>query len=190
MRLNDWDLFIRPGNDRSHGLGWYGSGKPFALTQPDGPVVYGWNGGALGSKSGGEKIALLWNSSQDVGIGTTAPAARLHVAYNAQNVGLFSSTEPSGSWLHLENTATGGGRWSFISTGPNNGEGAGQLLSYRNGARVIFRDNGSVGIGTITPGDKVEIIRGYPATCESPPNGSQLPASERPCVDACARLSN
>ena len=29
MRLNDHDLFLRPGGDLNHGLGWYGEGKLF-----------------------------------------------------------------------------------------------------------------------------------------------------------------
>lgn len=36
----------------------------------------------------------------------------------------------TGTWLTLDNTTTGGRRWSLVSTGANNGEGAGKLLFF------------------------------------------------------------
>ena len=41
------DLILR---DANHGLGWYGSFKLFAGGSIDGPVLYGYSGGALGIK--------------------------------------------------------------------------------------------------------------------------------------------
>lgn len=64
LRLNDYDLFLRTGSDRNHGLGWYHTAKPFGTATPDGPVLYGWTGGILGTKNGGERTALAWNASQ------------------------------------------------------------------------------------------------------------------------------
>mgnify|MGYP003337508133 CR=1 FL=1 len=55
----------------------------------------------------------------------------------------------------------GGRRWSLISTGPANGETAGQLLFFAGGAggtKVTFRDTGNVGIGTATPGERLEVF--------------------------------
>jgi hypothetical protein len=68
------DILFRRGTDANHGIGWYGGAKGdrdaydvgFAGTTVDGPVVYGFNGGALGSTSGGQRIALSWNSAGDV----------------------------------------------------------------------------------------------------------------------------
>jgi hypothetical protein len=68
------DILFRGGTDANHGIGWYGGAKGdrdfyhqgFASTFVDGPVVYGFNGGALGSTSGGQKIALTWNGDGDV----------------------------------------------------------------------------------------------------------------------------
>jgi hypothetical protein len=52
--------------DQNHGLQWYGGGRTFAKADPDGPVLFGWKGGALGSTDGGQqKIALRWNSDGD-----------------------------------------------------------------------------------------------------------------------------
>lgn len=72
LTLNDHDIDWR--HDGYNGAGWYGVGKPFAGTTPDGPVLYGFDGGALGyANSGvGTNIVLRWNSSGRVGIGTTS----------------------------------------------------------------------------------------------------------------------
>ncbi|MEK3715857.1 tail fiber domain-containing protein [Paenibacillus sp. FSL R7-0333] len=61
--------------DHSHGLGWFGAGKPFAAAEVDGPVVFGGSGGALGTRtvnadgSRTDKQALSWNKNGYVGIG-------------------------------------------------------------------------------------------------------------------------
>ncbi|HJQ29583.1 MAG TPA: tail fiber domain-containing protein, partial [Rubrobacter sp.] len=68
------DILFRGGTDANHGIGWYGGAKGdrdaydlgFANTTVDGPVVYGFAGGALGSTSGGQRIALSWNSAGNV----------------------------------------------------------------------------------------------------------------------------
>lgn len=66
MRINDNDIFLRVGVDKNHGLGWFGLGKLFAGANIDGPVLYGWSGGALGTLNGGQKAALRWNTSGDL----------------------------------------------------------------------------------------------------------------------------
>lgn len=157
VHINDRDIFLRGGTDRHHGLGWYGSGKTFAGLSIDGPVTYGWSGGALGTVQGGDRLALQWNTVGNVGIGT-APAARFHVADSAQTVGLFDSSNPGGTWLGVGNTSAGGKRWSLVSSGVSSVEGAGQLLfSVDSSSKVIFRDNGNVGIGTALPGERMEL---------------------------------
>ncbi|PAV12974.1 hypothetical protein ASJ81_04410 [Methanosarcina spelaei] len=62
IRINDKDIWLRGGIDNNHGIGWYGYGKPFAEnTSIDGPVVFGYSGGALGTIKNGQNIALRWD---------------------------------------------------------------------------------------------------------------------------------
>jgi len=71
--INDNTILFH-NNDSNHGLRYVGSGHPFAgNTAIDGPAIYGYGGGVLGSKDLGgsiEKIALRWNRDGNVGIGT------------------------------------------------------------------------------------------------------------------------
>ena len=62
------DIYLTPGNDFQHGLGYYGDalGKRFAGQNFEGPVLYGVAGGALGSRTGAtERIAFNWNQNGD-----------------------------------------------------------------------------------------------------------------------------
>jgi len=67
VSLNHNDLKLLYG-DTNHGLGWYGAGKLFSGANVDGPALYGYSGGALGTTNGGQKIALSWNSSGNVSV--------------------------------------------------------------------------------------------------------------------------
>jgi hypothetical protein len=85
VHLDSRDLFLRgsvDGRDATHGLGWFGSGKPFAGKAVDGPVLYGLNGGGLGTKAGGDNLVLAWTSAGQVGINNTNPTAGLDVIGN------------------------------------------------------------------------------------------------------------
>jgi hypothetical protein len=66
IRLNDTQLLLRPGTDRTNGLAWRGT---FGSTNVNGPVLFGGLGGALGTKSsGGEKVALSWDANNTVSL--------------------------------------------------------------------------------------------------------------------------
>ncbi len=82
LHLNDHTLYLRTSSDDNHGLGWFGLGNLFAGANLDGPVLYGFGGGALGTTNGGQNIALAWNSSGNIGIGTAAPADQLEITGN------------------------------------------------------------------------------------------------------------
>jgi hypothetical protein len=68
--LNNTTVYFR--GDNNHGVGWFGTGGPvktFAGIGPDGPILFGYGGGALGTEQNGtEKIALRWDGSQHVAI--------------------------------------------------------------------------------------------------------------------------
>lgn len=68
IRINDNDIWLRGGTDCYHGIGWYGYGKPFAENASiDGPVVFGYSGGALGTNlEGSKRIALRWDYDGNV----------------------------------------------------------------------------------------------------------------------------
>jgi hypothetical protein len=81
LRLNDANLWLRPGSDLNHGLGWFGTGKLFNGVNVDGPMLFGASGGGLGTTIAGAttNIVLYWRSSGRVGIGTNNPQSALHV---------------------------------------------------------------------------------------------------------------
>lgn len=66
ITLSERDLYV--GSDTNHGLGWYGVGKTFNSVNVDGPVLYGWSGGALGTTNPAQKLVLTWNKDSQVGI--------------------------------------------------------------------------------------------------------------------------
>jgi hypothetical protein len=101
IRLNDKDVLFRSGPDTNHGLGWFGGGKLFAGASLDGPALYGFSGGVLGTTSGGQKIALSWNSSGNVGINTATPSERLEV------LGTVKATTFSGGGAGLTGLTAG-----------------------------------------------------------------------------------
>lgn len=75
--LQDNQLRLRDKGDSAHGLGWFGGSQTFfdSGLAPDGPVLWGFNSGALATVTdGAAKIALRWDTSGHVGIGT-APSA-------------------------------------------------------------------------------------------------------------------
>jgi hypothetical protein len=99
LQLNNKPLQLRAG-DVHHGIGYFGIGDKddvgdFAI---DGPVIYGFSGGALGNAYGenikgkkGEKnkVALRWKDG-NVGIGTTDPQAKLVVQ---QELGVMDAVQ-------------------------------------------------------------------------------------------------
>ena len=71
LRMADADIRFRSGTDTNHGLGYYGGGKNFAGLNLDGPVLYGFAGGVLGTNVGGiQRAALTWDSAGNVGVPT------------------------------------------------------------------------------------------------------------------------
>ncbi len=82
LRLNDFDLWLRPGTDRNHGIGYRSTASGRGV---DGPFVYGFNGGALGV-SGPDSVALAWDFNGNIWVSNHLDAASLNVR-NSANVG-------------------------------------------------------------------------------------------------------
>lgn len=62
LRLNDKATYLRAGTDTNHGLAYCGTTKPFGALAVDGPVLFGYAGGALGTTATGPKTALSWDA--------------------------------------------------------------------------------------------------------------------------------
>jgi type VI secretion system VgrG family protein len=121
-RLYNNDLFLRDGTDLNHGLGWRGDWKPFAGLNPDGPVLFGCAGGALGTACNSEKMALKWDWSGRVGIdphsqntGTLSSNALTFGA--SQTEGLASARSGSANLNGLDFFTAGANRLAITAAG-------------------------------------------------------------------------
>ena len=63
--LSDKELRLRSPVDANHALRYCGTSTTFASQNLDGPVLYGFANGGLGTTNGGEKLAFTWNSNKD-----------------------------------------------------------------------------------------------------------------------------
>ncbi len=78
--LADSNLYLRGGEDQTHGLGWFGGKtKFFANLAPNGPVLFGAGGGVLGTTGSGAKAVLSWNQLGRVGINAPTPDTALQI---------------------------------------------------------------------------------------------------------------
>ena len=148
--------------------------------------------GAVGSNQLASSIGLWTQTGNNlvynqgsVGIGTTAPAAPLHVNSSGFPSALVDGSSIYGTWQVLRNTSAGGTNWQFISTGSGNGEGAGKLLLNCGAtpgavtARILtVQPNGNVGIGTVSPAAPLA-VQGNGATSSGAIYGVQTTGSEK-----------
>jgi hypothetical protein len=124
-------LFLRgdTGTDHNHGLAYCGPGvtnfpgAPNVL--PDGPVLWGYTGGALGVENGngGAQAMLSWNGSGvlvsgKVGINTNSPGAQLDVVASSTASPAVRATAASSSSPAL---AIGQGTFKVAGAGVNSG---------------------------------------------------------------------
>ena len=74
IKMNGNQIYLA--GDHNHGLGYYNTYAGLAV---DGPVLYGFSGGALGTnQSGTQNTVLYWNANGEVGIGTDLTSNTLH----------------------------------------------------------------------------------------------------------------
>src|SRR6185312_8003688 len=74
LRLSDRPIYLRTGSDINHGLAYngqtvtnFGTGQ---FQSVDGPVLFGFSGGVLGTKNGGDHAALQWTPTSVTVYGT------------------------------------------------------------------------------------------------------------------------
>jgi hypothetical protein len=161
IQLNNKPLQIRAG-DENHGLCYFGAGDTtvgdFAF---DGPVLYGFSGGALGIKQATtgnpttRKIAIRWDGSGKVGIGTTNPGFTLQVGdHQSDSVGVICVAGKKGTAWRRWTMRTGDGSDTEVhklrirDENANNGGGA---------DRLVIDQDGKVGIGTTSPAEKLTV---------------------------------
>jgi hypothetical protein len=159
VRLNNSDLLLRGGSDYNHGLGWYGGSKTFAYTSFDGPVLFGYGGGALAVKQFQDEFPVLqWDASSQVVIGTPEHEGALavmggvvvdQIGYNDGNLG-YALTFGAKSGEGIGSKRTPGG----------NRNGLDFYTAFQN--RMAILNNGNIGLGTLQPNDRLE-IDGYDA---------------------------
>jgi len=61
--LADKELRLRVATDGNHALRYAGGSQPFAGLNTDGPALYGYSGGVLGTTAGQQSAALSWDTS-------------------------------------------------------------------------------------------------------------------------------
>ncbi|MCI1187237.1 tail fiber domain-containing protein [Hymenobacter sp. DH14] len=158
-----YDLLLR---DTNHGLGFYNSAKPWNGLDVNGPALYGYAGGVLGTNQGGTRTtALYWNSTGQVGIGTSSPYSRLSLG------GTPNANAPAGR-LAIYEDANG---QSFYGLGLVQNPGgqfgmglwgsSGLALPYGGSAggtlpQLFVQSGGNVGIGTISPSVALDVVSG------------------------------
>ncbi|HWX22605.1 MAG TPA: hypothetical protein VN578_22105 [Candidatus Binatia bacterium] len=155
LHLNDGNLYLH--TDQNSGLGWYGATKTFGNLSggaPNGPVLFGNSGGALGTltATNGQQVALVWDTAQHVGIGTLTPTARLDLGSDQSNSKLVLYGGSIGLGANygqlMFNLGGSGGRFSFMDA-----PGGNELMSILN----YGSGNGAVGIGTMSPNAKLDV---------------------------------
>ena len=102
---------------------------------------------------GSTKMSI--NQSGDVGIGTTSPLEKLHVAGTVKASGLDVDGQANSSTNLLQYTRTDSTQPASISY-----DGTGGFDFNLNGGTVKFSDtnSGSIGIGTTSPGAKLDVV--------------------------------
>ena len=95
--------------------------------------------------------SLVLGDSVNVGIGTTAPQAKLHISDSGVVRALINSNLNAGVSLALANQS----KWSLAATGTGDLQIFNEALSQN--AIFVNTTNNNVGIGTTTPNDKLEI---------------------------------
>jgi hypothetical protein len=110
--------------------------------------------GALALATNNGTTAVTINTSQNVGVGTASPSRRLHVSSTEIVAGIIQSTHAANySMLRfLDGTNTVDGSAAGIGS-----VGTSLALYANGGEKVRITSDGNVGIGTSSPGHKLDV---------------------------------
>lgn len=142
------DLFIRSNTDTNHGLGWYGSAKTFASQTPDGPVLYGYSGGILGTMITAPARSLSWDTtSVTVNLTTSSTSTTTGALIVSGGTGI-SGTAHIGTNLAVGGSGSfgGGSKVVFLAnaTAPTSNPTGGGILYADSGAGKWRGSGGTV----------------------------------------------
>lgn len=166
LKIPGLDTFLDFGADTRQMINLWGNGPNSAY----GIGVQGWTqyyrsagnfawyiGGThsdveLDPGSGGSPAMIIKRGSGNVGIGTANPPQKLSIK------GLESSAHGMGAAIGISNAAPGGANWYLRAgaTGTSTPE-SGFSIADDIGYRLVIDKSGNVGIGTNTPGDKLDV---------------------------------
>ncbi|MCC7141973.1 MAG: hypothetical protein IT349_07695 [Candidatus Eisenbacteria bacterium] len=131
---------------------------PFALE------ARGVDGHSLDASNGGPTDALLVDTAGNVGIGTTAPATRLHVkgveegirvqgpATGSTNLAWVGFNDASGTRIGYVGDGSSGDTGTFLASDLGD-----VILHTLAGRSLVVKPDGKVGIGTTTPTAKLDV---------------------------------
>lgn len=179
LRLNKTDVYLVGASDINHGIGWYGVGRRFADTEPDGPVVYGYSGGALGTLREGvsTNIALAWNSDRAVMIPGALNIDGLQYM-NDHDIQFRHDPYHGLGWYGAGKLYAG-----YDLNGPALYGNGGGVLGTRTGSTdtgvLYWNSSSQVGIGTTSPNAKLTVN----GTASKPGGGSWSTYSDRDLKD-------
>lgn len=161
MHINDFDLYLRAGAERNHGLGYRAS---MAGLGGEGPLLYGFNGGALGVGNP-DTSTLTWSWDGHVVVSNSFSAVNIMVDRLGANAGSISpglrfGGGNTGEGIASKRTATG------------NQNGLDFYTAFQN--RLSILNNGRVGIGTVNPASELHVIGTVTATAFNPPSDRNL----------------
>jgi hypothetical protein len=191
--MRDNPILLRQGSDTNHGLvhgnSFYPNGtSTFGI---DGPALYGFGGGMLGTNVNGTlNAALTWKSSGNVGIGTNNPQSALQIfggtaSTNFTGLTITSNGNTADTYgqrllFNILNPIYGYYDQAMISTyRENNADNynSSLLFSVTSGGnatlseRMRITSSGNVGIGTTNPQYKLDVATnnfGFTITGGSP----------------------
>src|SRR3990167_89550 len=101
----------------------------------------------------------IWNSSGSVGIGTTSPLSKFTVVDTANGANVWIEGNSNNVGIALNSTKSGGRRFVFNSSGGSSSIPSSFFIQdFVSGVRLVINSSGNVGIGTSTPGAKLNVL--------------------------------